>query len=75
MRAVFTKNSEHLEDVKKILNGNNIEYREFDDGTGNAEIRVDLSELEQKELDLLKEKYSYNLTYDLNDYDYLIFWN
>lgn len=75
MRALFTKRPEHIDDVQEFLNENNIECREFEDETGNVEIRVDLSDVEQKQLDLLKEKYNYNLTYDLNDYDYLIFWN
>ena len=76
MRALFTKNSEHLEDIKKTLDEENIEYLEFDDEAGNnKEVRIDLGDLSQKELDFLKEEYGYNLTYDIEDYTYLIFWD
>ena len=54
MRALFTKRPEHIDDVQEFLNENNIECREFEDETGNVEIRVDLSDVEQKQLDLFE---------------------
>ena len=76
MKALFAKNSEHLEDIKDVLDKKNIEYNEYEDSVGNnKEIRIDLCDLNQNELDFLKKEYDYNLTSEIEDFTYLIFWD
>jgi len=59
-------------DFLKFCNENNIEFKEWTDEDYNYEVRIDMLDVNRKQIDKLKE---YLERDDIDEYTYIIIWN
>lgn len=75
MKAIFTNSPINLDYVEKFLNKNNISFSTFMTTEGSdLEIRIDIGDMSEKEIELLDNEFSDEFEDNIRDYTFIIFW-
>ncbi len=75
MRAIFTNGPINLEYVEKFLKKHNISFLIFMTIEGSdLEIRIDMEDMSEEEIELLDNEFSDEFEDDIRNYTFIIFW-